>query len=225
MAIIKLLLSPIYFLDMAINLIKAVLLITAVQFILGASCNKDNPRQCSNSYVFQATSEWSPQQETYVTGDTLYLTSTIPKMLTDQINTSIVVDYSNSVGIGGDLSIIFLDSIARLARPGKDSFAFVSVVGTFIERNINREFGINILYVENATNYQFKGAIICKKKGMYGIGVQNLKSIGLRGKNCSNANFEMTVINTQKNLSIWENALNITIDNDGKRKGFAFRVQ
>lgn len=210
---------------MATNLIRTALLITAVQYILAASCNKDSPRQCRGGYVFPATSEWSPQQETYRIGDTLYLTSTIPKLLTDQINTSIVIDYNNSVGIGGDLSIRFLDSIARTASPGKDSFEFVSFVGTFQERTFNKESGINMLYFENFTYYQFKGAVICKKKGVYGIGVGNLISGGLRGQNCSNANFEMTVTNTQKNLSIWENALNITIDNDGERKGFAFRVQ
>ena len=214
-----------FFNNMATKLCKFTLLILASWLFLFAQCNKE-PSPCSGGggYAFLATAEWSPQQESYAVGDTLFLTSTISKTITDQINTSIIVDYSNSAGIGGDLSIKFLDSITRQPLPGKDSFQFLSFVGNFQERTFNQNQGINFNYYESLSNYQFKGALICKKKGIYGIGIQNLLSRGLRGKNCTNATFNMSLVNTLKNLSIWENALNITIDSDGRQKGYAFRV-
>jgi hypothetical protein len=44
--------------------------------------------------------------------------------LTDQINPTIVVDYSNSVGISGDIAIYYLDTISHQPIPAKDSFEF-----------------------------------------------------------------------------------------------------
>lgn len=87
------------------------MLIIAILILLTIGCNKDGTKPCvSGGYNFAVTSEWSTQQEIYNVGDTIYLTSTFPKMLTDQVNTSMIVDYSNSVGIQGDIIINFIDT-------------------------------------------------------------------------------------------------------------------
>jgi hypothetical protein len=171
------------------------------------------------------TSEWNPQNGIYNVGDTIYLTSIFPKTLTDQVNPTIVVDYSNSAGIGGDIIFNSVDTISRQSLPAKDSFLFVSIKGAFSERTNNSNQGINFYYVETPTNYQFIGAIICRKKGIYGLGVANLSSNGIRGKNCTNAGFKMTVTNSAKHLALYQDALGITLDADAIMRGYAFRVQ
>lgn len=57
--------------------------------------------------------------------------------------------------------------------------------------------------MENSSTYQFKGAIVCKKKGIYGFSVSSLESRGLRGKNCTKAGFNMFVTNTDKHLFLY----------------------
>ncbi|WP_298301648.1 hypothetical protein, partial [Hydrotalea sp.] len=176
-------------------------------------------------YSFLASAEWSPQKEVYKVGDTLYLTSIIPKTLTDQINTSIVVDYSNSDGIYGDIPVRIVDTVMKQVLPAKDSFQFISIVGNFQERTFNQKDGINFNYLETPTNYQFRGAMVCKGKGIYALGVSDLLSGGLRGKNCMKAVFKMTITNSNKNLGLYQNVLGITLDADGIQRGYAFRVQ
>jgi hypothetical protein len=210
---------------MVINVIKIALLITAVQFILSASCNKERPRQCRGGYVFQATSEWSPQKRVYGVGDTLYLSSTIPKTLTDGINPSIVVDYSNSVAIGGGIGMGYVDTIQRIPMPGRSKFDFFPITGTIGERAVAADQGPAFTYAEQPTSYGFRCGIICKQKGIYVFSISDLKSPGIRGKDCTNADFGMTLTNSEKNLDLYEVATGITLDADGRKRGFAFRVQ
>lgn len=95
------------------KILKLGLLLLASQVLLSNSCNKGSLIGCgqNSGYSFVATAAWSPEKSTYKVGDTLYLTSTIPKTLIDQINTSMVVDYSNSLGIGGNVTLFELDTI------------------------------------------------------------------------------------------------------------------
>jgi len=210
---------------MATNLIQTALLITAVQLILAATCNKDSPRQCRGGYVFQATSEWSPQKRVFVVGDTLYLTSNLPKTLTDGINPSIVVDFSNSVAIGGGIGMGYVDTVQRIPLPGRSKFDFFAITGTIGERSIAADQGLAFTYAEQSSGYRFKCGIVCKQKGIYFFSVSDLKSPGIRGKNCTNADFVMTLTNSEKNLDLYEGATGIILDADGRNRGFAFRVQ
>lgn len=217
----------IYFLDMGTNVLRIGLLITTVQFLFSASCNKDETSCLSTrtTYSFIVTSEWSPQKEVYNVGDTIYLTSVLSKTLVDQINPSLVVDYNNSVGINGDIGIVYLDTITHQPLPAKDSFDFISIFGNFKERSINMDLGINIWYTETSTTYQFKGAIVCKRKGIYGFTVSDLLSPGLRGKNCTKAGFSMSVTNIDKHLYLHQYALNVNpSDPFLQQHGYDFKV-
>jgi hypothetical protein len=201
--------------------------ILSVLIFFGQGCNKNKTKPCLNGgYSFAVTSEWSPQQEVYHVGDTIYFTSIFPKTLTDQINTSIIVDYSNSVGIQGDMSIICLDSVAQQAIAARDSFMLFSIKGNFSERPGSQDAGINFNYTEASLSYEFIGAFICKKKGIYGIGPSDLMSRGLKGDNCTNAGFMMTVTNPEKHLYLHYNALHVdTTDIDLQQRGYDFRVE
>ena len=210
-----------------INILKTGLLITAAQFLLSSGCNKNSTTPCQNAtYSFAVTCNYSPEREIYNIGDTIFFESIFPKTLTSLLNPSTIVDYSNSTGIGGDIRIYYLDTITRQPLPGKDSFAFASIIGNFQERTGNQNSGINTLFFETSQNYHFKGAIICRKKGIYGFGVSDLISNGIRGKNCTNAGFVMTGTNPNKHLHLHQYTLGVD-PNDPmlQRIGYDFRVQ
>lgn len=211
---------------MAINILRIGLLITTAQFFFSASCNKEKTSCLSSSvtYSFDATAEWTQQREVYNIGDTIYLYSMFPKNLLDKIS-NVSVDYSNSVGVQGDIRINYLDTISRQAQPAKDSFNFHPVIGTFSARPVNQNQGINFNYSETTSNYEFRGAIICRKKGVYGIGLADNISNGLRGKNCTKAAFSMIVTNNEKHFNLYQYALGFPPDADAIKRGYCFRVQ
>ena len=207
-------------------MIRIGLLITAIQFILGASCNKNKSYPCRNIvYSFEAASLWSPQREVYNVGDTIILSSEIPKTLSDLINPVLVVDYSNAVGIGGGVGIAYLDTITRTAIPGRRYFDLVTFIGSLGERSVAPDQGPAFTYTESFNKYELRVGLICKQKGIYNFSVSDLKSPGLKGKNCTNAGFNMAVTNSIKNLLLYERVLSITLDADAIKRNYCFRVQ
>lgn len=152
------------------DLFKRVVYIIIFPFLFfNFQCNKNKTTPCIfGGYSFAVTAEWYPQKKIYNVGDTIYLTSVFPKKLTDLINPSLIVDYSNSVGISGDIGIASPDSLLKTNKPARDSFQFISITGSFVERPGNRNQGINIKFIESGVSYQFNGAIVCKKKDCSG---------------------------------------------------------
>ncbi|MEO8769421.1 MAG: hypothetical protein ABI402_05035 [Ferruginibacter sp.] len=210
-----------------IKYVEPCLLILVISSIVFQACNNDKTVPClRGGYSFAVTSEWSPQKETYHIGDTIYFISNFPKTMTDQVNTSLSVDYSNSVGIQGDITIICLDSVAQRPVLARDSFDLFSVKGNFSELAGSQNGGIAFNYNETNLNYEFVGAFICQKKGIYGIGAGDLSSRGLRGDDCTNAGFTMTVTNSEQHLYLHYNALHVdTTDIDLRQRGYDFRVE
>jgi hypothetical protein len=209
------------------NIFKTGLLITAVQFLLSGSCNKDSTRPCAltTPYSFAVTSEFTPQKAVYNVGDTIFLVSTFPKTLTNLISNQ-QVDYSNSVGIGGVFGLSVLDSVSRQPFAARDSFNISVIVGSISETNItinrNRLFQTNY---QETTNYDFKLRLVCKKKGVFMFSCDNLSSVGLRGKDCTNAGFNMTVTNSDKHFDLFQNSLGTPMDALGAKVSYCFRVQ
>ena len=223
----RLLTLMIYFSDMGINIIKTGLLIIVTQFLLSSGCNK-NKSSClsaSVAYSFNVTAEWKPQSEIYNIGDTMFIESTFPKKLTDQINTSMVVDYSNSLGIGGNLGIYELDTVQHQVKGAVSSFELSPVIGSISEGNIVPMEVKNISYKESNNSYSFKLRLISKTKGIFVIYTSDLLSMGLRGENCTKAGFTMTVTNGEKHENLWQYALQ-QVPDEGQKKGmYCFRVQ
>jgi hypothetical protein len=211
---------------MVTNIFKIGLLITATQFLLASGCRKNKTIPCVfGGYSFAVTSEWAPQRQVYNIGDTVYLTSSFPKFLTDLVNPSLVIDYSNAVAIGGGVGIGYLDTITRNAIPGRNKFDFFSITGIVGERAVAPDQGPAFTYSELSNLYSFKCGFICRQKGIFMFSVSDLKSPGLSGKNCTNAGFTMTVTNNEKHFSLYEYALGFPNDADGMKRGYCFRVQ
>jgi hypothetical protein len=191
-----------------INL-KKVLLITAIPLLFAASCKKENStKPCvGNAYIFATTSNWSLQREIYNIGDTIFLNSSFSKNLNDLVG-NYNVDYSNSTGINGSITLFELDSIQHLTIDAVEKFNFTPISGN-ISNNNNKPARIkDYLYQELTNIYSFKLGIIPKSKGIYTMFISDLTSQGIVGKNCTNASFTNTLTNSNKNINLFQYAMN-----------------
>ncbi len=197
-----------YLMSTIINFLKIGILIFSCQFLLSSGCNKDDTKPCwSGGYSFSITSEWMPQKEIYNIADTITLLSTFSKTLTDQINTSLIIDYSNSVGIGGGITIYKLDTILHQPQDAAYEFEYFTVKGSISDSETKPLRIKNILYKELSSEYSLHIRLRPKEKGIYAIYISNLGSQGLLGQNCTNAEFNNILTNTNKNLSLFEYAM------------------
>lgn len=212
--------------NMVINIIRIVQLITAIQLIMGASCNKNTSRPCKDVvYAFEATCEWTLQREIYHVGDTLTLTSATPKTLTDLINPSLIIDYSNSTGIGGNVFTNEFDTVGHTVVPASSKFEFISLVGIIDPIALAPEKGKSFYYQEQPSAYSIKVGIKLKSKGVFLFAVSDCLSRGLNGKNCTKAGFSMTVTNSDKHIALHQKALGFLPDADGYKRIYCFSVQ
>ena len=188
---------------------KIGLLITATQFLLSSGCRKNKTTPCVfGGYSFAVTSEWNTQKEIYNVGDTIYLTSIFSKTLNDLVNPSININYSNSAGIGGSYAFYELDTILHQVKGAVSKFEFLPITGIISNGEIVPNEQKNILYAELTNTYSFYLKVVVKTKGIYAFFISNLSSNGIRGKNCTNAGFSNTLTNTNKNLNLFQYAMN-----------------
>ena len=209
-----------------INNLKKVLLVTAIPFLLFGKCNKDGTRPCTSLvYSFSVTSEWNPQSEVYKIGDTLYIYSSFPKTLLDAISNQ-NIDYSNATDIGGNIIFYELDSIQHQVIDGLNKFNIFEINGSAVSNSNSPNRIKDVTYQELNNSYVLKLGVICKLKGLYYFGITDIGSAGIKGKNCTNAGFKMTVINTNKNINLFQSAMNRLPVSQYEIDGmYCFRVQ
>ena len=159
----------------------------------------------------------------YNVGDTIFLNSTISKTLYDNVSLQ-NVDYSNSLGIGGNLAIGLLDSTTETILYALPKFKIINFLGSTTPILNAVDGGLNILYKENLS-YDFKLALVCLNKGLYRFGITDLGSQGLVGKDCTNAGFGMQVTNTNKHINLFQFANGYTPDAQAIKTIYCFRVQ
>jgi hypothetical protein len=196
-----------YLMNIIINF-KEVLLVAAIPLLFAASCNKGETRPCVNvAYNFTVTSEWTPQKQIYNIGDTIFLNSSFSKNLVD-INSNYKVNYSNAKGIVGNCIIYELDTLQHQVLDGVQKFDFIELFGNL---SSNKQFPNrikDIFYQELSNSYSLKIGIICKSKGLYDFSITDLGSQGIIGKNCTNASFANTLTNSDKNIDLFQYAMN-----------------
>lgn len=186
------------------------LLFLGVVLVSSATCKK-NETSCLSTqatYSFITTSEWSPQAQVINRGDTLALISKLSKILQDQVNPSLTVDYSNSTGIGGNITVFKFDTILNQLVDAVSSFDFFSRVGTHNNSIDKPNRIINVVYAETSTQYILDLGVRAKERGIYAFYISNLASRGIRDKNCTKAGFSNTLTNTNKNINLFEYAMN-----------------
>jgi hypothetical protein len=211
---------------MSNNFLKSVLLITATQIIMSSGCKREGTtRPCPSStpYSFNVTSEFSPQRENYNVGDTIFLTSSFANNLINNV-TNQLIDYSNSVGIGGTINFYKLDTITKKATGAFTEFNTILILGNYSQFSTTPNEGISSTYSETI-NYSFKIGIVLRQKGIFLLGVNDLKSQGIKNKNCTNAGFNMVVSNSNKNINLFQYALGYTPDALLLKNIYCFRVR
>ena len=206
--------------------IRGVLLITVMPFFIAAKCNKDQTRPCFGGtvYSFAVTAEFTLQREVYNLGDTVFLASSFPKTLIDDISNQ-SINYSNSLAIAGNIRGIYMDTITRSISYNLSAFELVNFIGTYTFISNSQNEGLNMFYKENNNNYEIKIGFKCLKKGLYYLGITDLASKGIIGKDCTNAGFNMTVSNSNKNINLFQYALGYTPDALLQKSIYCFRVQ
>jgi hypothetical protein len=200
---------------------QKVLLVIAIPLFICSKCNKDDTSPCRNArYGFRVTSEFFPQKEIYNIGDTILLISSFSKSLKDQISGNIV-DYSNSLGIGGNLLTIELDSTTKSIKSALPKFSYF---GNASPLDFNKDDGLNIFYTETS-NYELKVGMILKEKGIYRFAVPSLASNGIKGLNCTNASFNLLVTNTNKNIHLFKSFYGNNLSSIDSSGLFFFKVR
>lgn len=194
--------------------------------LFSQGCGKEKIKPClgNGGYSFSASSSLSPQQNTYNVGDTLFFKSTIPKTLQDNINSSFLIDYSNSSGISGNFFTFRFDTLNRTVIGTASPFNFFAIQGQTTPIQNTAVSGITYSFKENST-YVLIIAVILKEKGLFYVGTGDCYSPGLPGKRCTEAGFSTKVTNTNKNFEIFEYALGYLADAIQQSKSFCFRVQ
>ncbi len=213
---------------MVIKTFRGLLLITITILNIGAKCNKDKTIPCPNlktAYNFHVSSQLTPETEIYSVGDTIYLTSMFPKKLIDPINPSIIINYANSAVYGGKIGLVYLDSITHQFIPAIDSFKFVDIEGRFLESANLQNRTKNIVFIELSDKYKFVGGVICTKRGVYEINVDNLYSPGIKGTKCTSASFSMEVSNGNKNINLFQAATGLMPTLGRQKIMYCFRVK
>lgn len=85
--------------------------------------------------------------------------------------------------------------------------------------------GKNVFFLELTGTYELKIGFILLQKGLYILGIDDLGSQGIRGKDCTNAAFKMTVTNSNKNLHLFQYAMGYAPDALLHQHIYCFRVQ
>jgi hypothetical protein len=213
---------------MDIKFLKIGLLITATQFLFAFGCTKNDTKPCHNytPYSFLISADLIAPNEVYQINDTLIFTSTFPKNLQDH-QTNSIIDYSNASGISANLNFGLIDSDNHEVKPAVDSFNFVSIYGSIAPSSITSNQSTVIYYQEKNTTYNLTIKIIPKRKGNYQIVLTDGGSIGIKNKNCTNADFINKIINPNKNLHILTNAKipGVILDQYLTDRIYCFRVQ
>lgn len=190
------------------------------------SCDKNRTVPCRNGgYAFLGNGVFAPENENVRIGDTLRFYSELPYQQQDQINPNLLINYSNSTLIGGNFLFFKLDSTDKKLLPAGADFLSYSVQGSLTNINGNANAGLNYFYADLQSGYKLKLNILPQQEGLYAIIATSALSNGLRGKNCTNASFDITVTNTNKHLQLYQSAIGRMPDAQTAKQIYCFRVQ
>ena len=196
-----------------------------ISVLLCAGCNGCG---CIDAlYSFNAHLQIIPDYDSIHVGDTIFLVSTIPVELQDQV-TGATINYSNAKTIGSDIRISRLENDNPVSIDAVPEFDYFSTIGNiYNDRNIPSPNGVQQLtYEKTNEGYQLKVGIIAKHKGVYTFGIGNGLSNGRKDvHSCEKASFDISIIDTNQHFYLfylWRPDL--TIDDYYKSKIYYFKV-
>lgn len=204
------------------NLIVSITLLIVIIVLSGC------PKPCIKSnYSFAVNSQIIPDLDSIKVGDTIFLFSSFPTTLTDQI-TGQVINYNNSTGLGSTLGLV---ELVKGAFPGIDAvndFDYISINGmVYNDRSIPSPNKFQQLkYQQIDSNYELKIGIIPKKNGTYYLGLGDGLSNGRnKNKDCEKAGFNITFNRTNQHLNFFsEWVSNTTLSTYEQLHAYFFKV-
>ena len=166
------------------------------------------PKPCTEAnYIFAVNSQIIPDLDSVRIGDTIYLTSTFPSSLKDQIGGAIV-DYSHAKNLNSTLGIGEFVNGEKIPNNAVFNFDYVSIKGrVYNDKNIPNPDGTQqLIYQEINGNYELKIGLIPKIKGIYGLGIGDGVSTGRsNAKSCERATFSISLNSTNQHFDIYKN--------------------
>ena len=168
--------------------------------------------QCSKSfacaesvYNFELSIRAYPDKDSILIGDTVWLEITAPTTLQD-LSTSNLINYSSAANLGTAIGIAELLSEDSIDVQGNKSFEFSLQKGKELFRPDTMRFR-EYSFAENNQTYQFKLALIPKKKGVYKVFVSNADNVYRTNDKCTKAGFAINFKNTSQHLYLNQIAL------------------
>lgn len=188
--------------------ISRVLILVILSFItIFSTCKKGGLCGDNNTYTFEnnyATA--SPNNDSVLIGDTIWIEINIPSKLRD-INTNQIVDFSNAVSIGNSFGVgEFIGG--SISDPGTigavNNFSYITIKGHLINDNILNE---RIQFSFNKINDSFylKVGVIPKITGAYYVGISDDAGVYRKNDVCTKATFDFQFANTNQHLYLYQN--------------------
>ncbi len=192
--------------------------------LIGNSCNKDRTIPCRNGgYNFNVDAVVSPEKDIYNLGDTIFITTKFDKNLTDR-NNSTSINYTNSLGIYCNFNTLEMDTIQHIGKAALNKFNVSAFKGEISPSANTPNLGVSVKYAEDAQFYEVSLRITFNQKGLFYFGLTDPASQGIRGKNCTNAAFNMTVTNPNKHLDLFQYGIGYAPDAYLAQHIYCFRV-
>jgi hypothetical protein len=189
-------------------------LIVSITFLIVIIVISGCPKPCIESnYSFAVHSQIIPDSDSIKVGDTIFLSSSFPTILTDQ-STGQVIDYNNSIDLGSTLGLV---ELVKGIYPGIDAvndFDYISISGmAYNDKSIASPNKFQQLKYEQINgNYELKIGVIPKKNGTYYLGLGDGLSNGRnKNKSCEKASFNITFKNTNQHLNYFSEWSSSTI--------------
>ena len=106
---------------------KKIFIAVSLSFVI--IINSGCPKPCvEENLSFNITSQITPDKDSVHVGDTIYLVSSFPTKLKDQ-SSGQLIDYSNSTGIGSDISISIIPQGDTIGKGAIFEFNYLSING------------------------------------------------------------------------------------------------
>jgi len=158
------------------------------------------------NYVFNVYWTFVPISDSIKVGDTLWLTSTVYKPMTDTISKK-QISYNNADDWGTTLIISDINKFTDSKRGAIDSFTYVSVKGSiYSDSSIDTNVAKQVFFQETSSDYELRVGLVALKKGTYILGLSDNPALYQKNsKGCGISKLIILNQNADKHLYLFEN--------------------
>ena len=198
----------------------------AILFFIGmattfSTCKKGGLGCANTVYNFQIGETLTPDKDSVLIGDTLFLNVHTSSTLND-LQTGHLIDYSNTSNLGNVVTIL---KFTNSQTPGAINDFDLTILNGKKVGSIDPTSEEEFTFDEKNGNYYFLLSIVPKDIGRYVITIGDAANVYRKNDKCTKANFNIDFEETNQHfylLNIWRPDL--TLDDNGKRHVYYFKV-